>query len=92
VLKSDSLFRMENLVEGVQRWLFDLALERTAGVVRYHAGWPRPKGVEKLDPRAMLAAWREIGQFRRSARHPLNQLLFLENLAAHYLRAVRPAS
>lgn len=92
LLKNDSLFRMENLVEGLQRWLFDLLQERMAGVVRYHTGWPRPKGVEKLDPRAMLAAWHEIGQFRRSARHPLNQLLFLENLAAHFLRAVRPAS
>jgi DNA polymerase-3 subunit delta' len=47
------LFRMEHLVEGVQRWLFDLAQERMAGEVRYHKGWPRPKGVEKLDPVAL---------------------------------------
>lgn len=92
LLKSDGLFRMENLVEGVQRWLFDLAQERMTGELRYHGGWPRPKGVQSLNPRALLAAWREIGQFRRSARHPLNQLLFLENLAAHYLRAQRPAA
>lgn len=92
LLKGDSLFRMENLVEGVQRWLFDLAQERMAGEVRYHAGWPRPKGVQSLSPQALLAAWREIGQFRRSARHPLNQLLFLENLAAHYQRALRPTA
>ena len=90
LLKGDGLFRMENLVEGVQRWLFDLAQERMAGEVRYHGGWPRPKGVQNLSPVALLAAWREINQFRRSARHPLNQLLFLENLAAHYLRALRP--
>lgn len=90
LLKGDSLFRMENLVEGVQRWLFDLAQERMAGELRYHSGWPRPKGVENLNPKALLAAWRELNQFRRSARHPLNQLLFLESLAAHYLRALRP--
>ncbi|MCM2288057.1 MAG: DNA polymerase III subunit delta' [Sulfuritalea sp.] len=90
LLKGDGLFRMEHLVEGVQRWLFDLAQERLTGTIRYHGGWSRPKGVEKLDPQALLAGWREIGQFRRSARHPLNQLLFLENLAAHYLRATRP--
>ena len=77
------------LVEGVQRWLFDLAQERMAGEVRYHKGWPRPKGVVKLDPVALTGAWRELNQFRRSARHPLNQLLFLESLAAHYLRAMR---
>jgi DNA polymerase-3 subunit delta' len=90
LLKGEGLFRMEHLVEGVQRWLFDLAQECVAGEVRYHAGWPRPKGVQSLNPKALLAAWREIGQFRRSARHPLNQLLFLENLAAYYLRALRP--
>jgi DNA polymerase III subunit delta' len=91
LLKGDGQFRMENLVEGVQRWLFDLAQERLTGEVRYHAGWPRPKGVESLNPQALLAAWRELGQFRRSARHPLNQLLFLESLATHFLRALRPA-
>lgn len=92
LLKGDGQFRLENLVEEVQRWLFDLAQERVAGQVRYHGGWPRPKGLQNLNPIALLAAWREIGQFRRSARHPLNQLLFLENLAAHYLRALRPAA
>jgi DNA polymerase-3 subunit delta' len=91
LLKSDGLFRMEHLVEGVQRWLFDLTQERMTGEIRYHRGWPRPKGVENLNPIALSGAWREINQFRRSARHPLNQLLFLENLAAHYLRALRPA-
>lgn len=92
LLKGDGLFRTENLVEGVQRWLFDLAQERMTGELRYHTGWPRPKGVENLNPKALLAAWRELNQFRRSARHPLNQLLFLESLAAHYLRALRPVA
>jgi DNA polymerase-3 subunit delta' len=92
LLKADGSFRMENLVEGVQRWLFDLAQERVAGEIRYHGGWPRPKGVAGLSSAALLTAWREINQFRRSARHPLNQLLFLEDLAAHYLRALRPAA
>ncbi|MCE9571453.1 MAG: DNA polymerase III subunit delta' [Rhodocyclales bacterium] len=92
LLKGDGLFRMEHLVEGVQRWLFDLALDRMVGEIRYHRGWPRPKGVENLNPAALTGTWREINQFRRSARHPLNQLLFLENLAAHYLRTLRPAT
>lgn len=92
LLKGDGLFRMENLVEGIQRWLFDLAQERITGEIHYHGGWPRPNGVQNLRPTALLAAWREINQFRRSARHPLNQLLFLESLAAHYLRALRPAA
>jgi len=92
LLKGDGLFRMEHLVEGIQRWLFDLTQERMTGEVRYHTGWPRPKGVQNLDPKALVGGWREIAQFRRSARHPLNQLLFLENLAAHLLRALRPVT
>lgn len=88
--RGEGSFRLENLVEGVQCWLFDLALERMAGEIRYHRGWPRPKNVATLNPVALLAAWREINSFRRSARHPLNQLLFLESLAFHYLRALRP--
>jgi DNA polymerase-3 subunit delta' len=92
LLKGDGAFRMEHLVEGVQRWLFDLAQERMSGAVRYHGGWPRPKGVPDLSPGALLAAWREINQLRRSARHPLNQLLVLESLATHCLRALRPAT
>ena len=92
LLKGDGQFRMEHLVEGIQRWLFDLAQERLTGEVRYHAGWPRPQGIDALNPMALLAAWRELGQFRRSARHPLNQLLFLESIASHFLRALRPAT
>ena len=92
LLKGDGLFRMEHLVEGVQRWLFDLTQERMAGEIRYHRGWARPKGVEHLSPAALTEAWRELNQFRRSARHPLNQLLFLEDLAAHLLRALRPVT
>jgi DNA polymerase-3 subunit delta' len=88
--KTENSFHMENLVEGVQCWLFDLALEQASGEVRYHCGWPRPKNIAALDPVALLAGWREINTFRRSARHPLNPLLFLESLAIHYLRALRP--
>lgn len=87
--KTESSFRMENLVEGVQCWLFDLALEQASGEIRYHRGWPRPKNIATLNPVLLLAGWREINTFRRSARHPLNPLLFLESLAIHYLRALR---
>lgn len=92
LLKGDGGYRLEHLVEGVQRWLFDLAQERMAGELRYHGAWRRPDAVHELNPRALLAVWRELGQFRRSARHPLNQQLFLESMAAHFLRAMRPVS
>jgi DNA polymerase-3 subunit delta' len=90
LLRTDGLFRLEYLVEGIQRWVFDLAQQRIAGEIRFHGGWPRPNRVDKLNPDALLVAWREFSQFRRSARHPLNQLLFLESMAARYLHALRP--
>ena len=90
MLKGNASFRLENLVEGVQRWLFDLTLERMSGKIHYHRGWPRFKNIEMLAPAALIAAWHAINTFRRSSRHPLNQLLFLESLAFHYLRALRP--
>lgn len=36
----------------------------------------------------VFLGWRALLQCRRSASHPLNQLLFLEELASHALRAV----
>jgi DNA polymerase-3 subunit delta' len=90
LLKGNESFRLENLVEGVQRWLFDLTLARMGGEIHYHRGWPQPKRMETLDPVMLFAAWHEVNAFRRSARHPLNQLLFLESLAFYYLRALQP--
>jgi DNA polymerase-3 subunit delta' len=91
LLKSEPGFTLEHLVEELQRWLFDLAQERLTGSMRYHAGWPRSKVSQvNFNPVALMGAWRQLMQFRRSSRHPLNQLLFLESLAAHFLRALRP--
>ncbi len=91
LLKSEPALSLEHLVEEVQRWLFDLAQERMAGRIRYHVAWPRPKAAgDGLDPITLVSAWQELMQFRGSARHPLNQLLFLEDMAAHLLRALRP--
>lgn len=92
LLKSDGAFRLEHLVECVQRWLFDLALERMTGEVHYHRGWPRPKNTATLDPLTLVAAWRELLPLRRSARHPLNQLLFIETLAYYTLHAINSST
>lgn len=86
----DGSFRMEHLVEGVQRWLFDLTQELLTGQIRYHSNWLRPRFDKPLSPMALMAGWNELLRFRRSARHPLNQLLFLEDMATHTLRALRP--
>lgn len=92
LLKADGAFRLDHLVECVQRWLFDLALERMTGKLHYHCGWPRPKNVSGLDPLTLIAAWRELLPLRRSARHPLNQLLFIETLASYTLHAINSST
>lgn len=90
LLKANVDFRLEHLVEGLQRWMFDLSQESLGGETTYHRGWARPKPGKPLDPQALIAGYRDLLPFRRSARHPLNQLLFLESLAAHFLRVLKP--
>jgi hypothetical protein len=88
LLKKSPQFTLEMLVEGVQRWLFDLAQQAGTGEVRYHTAWTLPDTSRMLAAR-LTSTWRELLRFRRSARHPLNQLLFLEDLAAHTLRGLQ---
>lgn len=91
ILKAESAFKLEHLVEAVQRWVFDLANEAMTGEIHYHKGWTKSaKPQSALSPDALISAWQELIQFRRSARHPLNQLLFIESLATEFLRATRP--
>ena len=93
ILKKTPGFALEELVETVQRWNFDLALENLSGRVRYHSGWKRPGyPAGKLSPNALIAACKNLNQFRKSARHPMNQQLFLESMAAELLRSLRPVS
>lgn len=90
ILKSEPAFKLEHLVEAAQRWLFDLTQEALTGQIHYHTGWARPLNSPRADSaEALIGAWKELIQFRRSARHPLNQLLFLEGIAAEFLRATR---
>lgn len=91
LLRTESSFTLEHLVEEVQRWLMDLALDRATGRRHYHAEWNRPgQKPETLNQAALLGAWQELKLFRKSSRHPLNQMLFLESVATHFLRALHP--
>jgi hypothetical protein len=42
----------------------------------------------RLTSTSLFAAWRALIECRRAANHPLNQLLFLEEIASHALRAM----
>lgn len=88
LLKRHTQFSLEMLVDGVQCWLHDLALVAAAQAPRFYPELKVPAGV-RLSETRVVTAWRDALRFRRSARHPLNQQLFLEDLAAHTLRGLR---
>jgi DNA polymerase III subunit delta' len=81
-------FSMEMLVLGVQRWLHDLALLASGQSTRFHIDLRLSGAASALSPVRLATAWRDMLRFRLSARHPLNQLLFLEDMAVHVLRGV----
>lgn len=89
LLKRHLQFSLEMLVDGVQCWLHDLALIATTQPPRFYPDLKVPAGW-RLSETRLVTAWRDILRFRRSARHPLNQQLFLEDMAAHALRGLRP--
>jgi DNA polymerase-3 subunit delta' len=90
LLKGEESFGLPQLVETVQKWVFDLILLKMSGGLRYHQAW-RSK-LEMLAARAsggnLLACYNDLLRIRAVARHPLNTQLFLEDMAARYLKAV----
>lgn len=89
-VKSDGGMTMEDLVGLLQKWVFDLALRKSAGQLRYFTGMERQ--VDELTRQAsstgMIRCYNEIVRTRGLASHPLNPRLFLEELAERYLRAL----
>jgi DNA polymerase-3 subunit delta' len=92
-LKKDGGFKMEDIVAMVQKALFDLASLATGGGLRYFAGRERQAEaiVKKADPANLLGYYGELLKARALATHPLNPRLFLDDIAARYLRAIAPS-
>lgn len=92
-LKKDGGFKMEDIVGMVQKALFDLASQASTGRLRFFAGRERQAEaiVKKVDPASILGYYGELLRARALANHPLNPRLFLDDIAARYLRAIAPA-
>jgi len=90
LLKSEQGFALPQLVEAVQKWVFDLSMLKIAGRCRYHGAWQDQ--LERLAARAsgtgLMACYNDLQRIRAVVRHPLNTQLFLEDMAARYLRAL----
>ena len=90
LLKAEQGFALPQLVEAVQKWVFDMAMLKIAGHCRYHEAWRGQ--LEQLAAAAsgtgLMACYNDLLRIRAVARHPLNTQLFLEDMAARYLRAL----
>lgn len=86
-IKNGDGLTMEDLVAMVQKWVFDLAHGRMTGKRRFFDGTRMKEGVR---PRisGLIRCYDEILRMRALASHPLNAKLFLEDIAARYLRAL----
>lgn len=89
-LKSDGGMTMEELVGLMQKWVFDLALHKSAGQLRFFEGLERK--ADELTRQAsavgLIRCYNDLIRTRGLASHPLNPRLFLEELAERYLRAL----
>jgi len=90
LVKAEHSYGLPQLVETVQKWVFDLVLLKTAGTVRYHDAW-RDKLetlVAKASAAGLMTCNNDLLRIRAVAQHPLNTQLFLEDMATRYLRSL----
>lgn len=90
--RNESGLPMEALVVALQRWIADLALERLAGRARSRSGKDALRVGEKASVAALIRCYNDLVKMRSLASHPLNPRLFLEEMAARYLRALAPGT
>jgi DNA polymerase-3 subunit delta' len=87
LVKADGALGMEELVNTVQKWLFDLGQCAVGAQPRYFQQPALPVLAGKISLPALMRAQQQVGQLRAWSNHPLNARLFLEDLC---VRAFRP--
>lgn len=80
------LMGMENAINMLQKWTYDLMLSASINEVRYHAQYAVE--LNKLSKSLTLDQYfifqEKLNEAKKSATHPLNQELQLEALLLHY--------
>jgi DNA polymerase-3 subunit delta' len=72
--------------QALQKWIYDLADLRLTGEIRYHAPYRTALQAlaKSVDLSLLFELQRKLDQARKSATHPLNSELQLENLLLQY--------
>lgn len=83
-------FLLEHLVDVLQKWLYDLTRVRNGSTPRYFLALQ--KELTATAPKTSVArlnrCYADLLKIRATARHPLNELLFLEDLASRCAAAL----
>ena len=92
-VKNDAGLKMEELVATIQKGLFDLASLKMTGRLRFFPDWKRQAEplASKAETQNIISYYNELQKARSLSSHPLNPRLFLDDIAARYLRAIAPA-
>ncbi len=77
---------METAINVLQKWIYDLFAYRLTGQVRYHPRYLNAlqRLSERVDLGLLMAFQRNLVEAKKSALHPLNNELQLENLLISY--------
>lgn len=85
-------FLLEHLVDAIQKWLYDLTRLCNGSAPRYLLA--RQKELLAIAPKTSVTrlnrCYADLLKIRATVRHPLNELLFLEDLAARCTAALTP--
>lgn len=88
--KKNPGFLLEHLVDAIQKWLYDLIRVCNGSPQRYLLAWQKEllatastSSVARLN-----RCYADLLKIRATARHPLNELLFLEDLAVRCATAL----
>lgn len=84
-------FALLQLVESVQKWIFDMVQWKLTGTLRYHLHWKNQIQAlaEKAELSSLFTCHADLLKLRGMVGHPLNTQLLVESLAALYLRSIR---
>ena len=85
-------FLLEHLVDALQKWVYDLTRVRSGSSPRYLLGLQKELVIAapKTSVQRLNRAYADLLRIRATVRHPLNELLFLEDLAARCAIALSP--